>query len=110
MNCPVCTSELRPIDRGGIEIDVCPLCRGVWLDRGELDKLITAASRHYSGRHSDDDSDFGDDDDDRRYRNGSGPGSPYRPPGDGHPPPPGYGEYPKKKKKKGFFGDLFDFD
>lgn len=40
MNCPVCAVELKITDRQGIEIDYCPNCRGVWLDRGELDKLI----------------------------------------------------------------------
>ena len=41
MLCPVCKSvELVMADRQGIEIDYCPTCRGVWLDRGELDKLI----------------------------------------------------------------------
>lgn len=41
MKCPIC-SEMNLImsDRHGIEIDYCPQCRGVWLDRGELDKLI----------------------------------------------------------------------
>lgn len=41
MKCPICVSEnLVMTDRQGIEIDYCPQCRGVWLDRGELDKLI----------------------------------------------------------------------
>lgn len=40
MQCPVCAVELKITDRQGIEIDYCPNCRGVWLDRGELDKLI----------------------------------------------------------------------
>ena len=41
MLCPVCTRvDLVMTDRQGIEIDYCPTCRGVWLDRGELDKLI----------------------------------------------------------------------
>jgi len=41
MNCPVCPSEnLVMTERQGVEIDYCPKCRGVWLDRGELDKLI----------------------------------------------------------------------
>ena len=105
MNCPVCASGLQPVDRGGIEIDVCPRCRGVWLDRGELDKLIAAASSYYGGRRGDDDSDFGDDSD---YGRRQAP----LPPGYGHPPghshPPGYGHPPKKKK--GFFGNLFDMD
>ena len=41
MKCPSCTdSELSMTDRQGIEIDYCPNCRGIWLDRGELDKLL----------------------------------------------------------------------
>lgn len=40
MLCPVCKVGLAMSDRQGIEIDYCPQCRGVWLDRGELDKII----------------------------------------------------------------------
>lgn len=41
MKCPVCTEpDLVMTDRQGVEIDYCPKCRGVWLDRGELDKII----------------------------------------------------------------------
>lgn len=40
MNCPVCRVPLAMSDRQGIEIDYCPQCRGVWLDRGELDKIV----------------------------------------------------------------------
>lgn len=40
MLCPVCNTGLSMSDRSGVEIDFCPLCRGVWLDRGELDKII----------------------------------------------------------------------
>jgi len=41
MQCPTCTdTALVMSDRQGVEIDYCPQCRGVWLDRGELDKLI----------------------------------------------------------------------
>ena len=40
MNCPNCNVNLVMTDRSGIEIDYCPSCRGVWLDRGELDKII----------------------------------------------------------------------
>lgn len=40
MDCPICTVPLVMSDRQGIEIDYCPKCRGVWLDRGELDKII----------------------------------------------------------------------
>lgn len=40
MQCPVCQTQLTMSERQGIEIDYCPQCRGVWLDRGELDKII----------------------------------------------------------------------
>jgi hypothetical protein len=40
MNCPICNVSLQISERQGIEIDYCPQCRGVWLDRGELDKII----------------------------------------------------------------------
>ncbi len=39
MNCPNCNVTLLVSDRQGIEIDYCPKCRGIWLDRGELDKI-----------------------------------------------------------------------
>lgn len=49
MQCPVCvTVELRVADRQSVEIDYCPKCRGVWLDRGELDKLIERSSVAYT--------------------------------------------------------------
>lgn len=45
MKCPSCPdATLAMTDRQGVEIDYCPSCRGVWLDRGELDKLIERAS------------------------------------------------------------------
>ena len=40
MKCPTCAIDLVMSERQGIEIDYCPTCRGVWLDRGELDKII----------------------------------------------------------------------
>jgi len=40
MKCPVCKLDLVMAERQGIEIDYCPKCRGVWLDRGELDKIV----------------------------------------------------------------------
>ncbi len=46
MKCPVCKdSNLVMTDKQGIEIDYCPSCRGIWLDRGELDKLLERAER-----------------------------------------------------------------
>jgi Zn-finger nucleic acid-binding protein len=43
MNCPVCSETLKMSERQGVEIDFCPKCRGVWLDRGELDKILERA-------------------------------------------------------------------
>jgi hypothetical protein len=40
MKCPVCRVDLVMADRAGVEIDYCSKCRGVWLDRGELDKIV----------------------------------------------------------------------
>lgn len=56
MKCPKCQVDLMISDRQGIEIDFCPQCRGVWLDRGELDKIVERASRYV------------DNDDDDRWR------------------------------------------
>lgn len=85
--CPRCDAPLSPVHRSGIEIDHCARCRGVWLDRGELEKLI------------DRDRAFGDEeeDDDDRNRN---PGRAHYANGERRPP----------ERKKGFFGRLFDFD
>jgi uncharacterized protein len=65
MKCPNCPdTALVMSDRQGVEIDYCPMCRGVWLDRGELDKLIERAAvpmTPASGaahHHSDADSDY----------------------------------------------------
>jgi len=109
MFCPIDNETLVMANRNGVEIDYCPKCRGVWLDRGELDKIIDRAlggaeaapapapapraaaplyhpepQRHPEsrdpGRRSRDD----DDDDD--YRRGY-----------------------KKRRRESFLGDLFDF-
>ncbi len=45
MPCPVCAVPLVMSERQGVEIDYCPQCRGVWLDRGELDKIIERSGR-----------------------------------------------------------------
>lgn len=45
MLCPVCHVGLHMSDRQGVEIDYCPQCRGVWLDRGELDKIIERSAQ-----------------------------------------------------------------
>lgn len=106
--CPVCQGKMREVNRQGILIDTCTQCRGVWLDRGELEKLASvmgepavaqgsflpqsAAPRRYEDddrrrwgerRHDDD-----DDDDDRRRTYG-------------------YGKRPEKSKMSRFL-DFFD--
>ncbi|MHC1699174.1 MAG: zf-TFIIB domain-containing protein [Geobacteraceae bacterium] len=53
MKCPVCNAiDLMMTDRQGIEIDYCPQCRGVWLDRGELDKIIERSALQESASTS----------------------------------------------------------
>jgi len=92
MKCPVDETVLQMTDRQGIEIDYCPQCRGVWLDRGELDKLIdrsvpdlpSAAPRQEPTRSYPARSGY----DDRTRRD------PYQ---------------QKRKRKDSFLGELFDF-
>jgi uncharacterized protein len=102
MRCPVDNETLVMADRGGVEIDYCPKCRGVWLDRGELDKIIErsagspapqpavqAAPPVYQQPPAQAPSDArprGSYDDDDDYRSGY-----------------------KKKRRESFLGELFDF-
>lgn len=98
MNCPNCNRELVMTDRNGVEIDYCPGCRGVWLDRGELDKIIERSNQYSQGdahKKYDDDKHYGGD---NRYGNDKPYGDKRE--GQAHP----------HKKKRGFLGDLFDFD
>jgi len=55
MKCPVDNTELSISDRQGVEIDFCPRCRGVWLDRGELDKIIDRSGDFDDRRRNRDD-------------------------------------------------------
>jgi Zn-finger nucleic acid-binding protein len=92
MPCPVCSVPLTLSERQGIEIDYCPQCRGVWLDRGELDKII-----------------------ERSGMNAAPPPQAY-PSAPSYPaaPPPSYGHPPQsyghsyKKRPKSFLEELFD--
>ncbi len=84
MNCPVDGSELRITERQGIEIDYCPQCRGIWLDRGELDKVL---ERSAQPAYRDERDRYRDED--RSYR------SP---------------EYGGKSRRRSFLEDLLDFD
>ena len=45
MKCPNCNETLLMTERMGVEVDYCPACRGIWLDKGELDKLLDIAAR-----------------------------------------------------------------
>jgi len=59
MNCPICNVSLVMSERQGLEIDYCPQCRGIWLDRGKLDKIIERSvleSRPQSPQYSQSDS------------------------------------------------------
>ncbi len=93
MNCPVCVSERLVIsERSGIEIDYCPKCRGVWLDRGELDKIIERAEKNYAPRHE--------------YKESS----PYNreKPKENYNYNDGHHHNHKHHKKESFWSDLFD--
>ncbi len=90
--CPTCNVAMQEVSKTGVLIDVCPTCRGVWLDRGELEKVLSRAreveqewesARLPERRRRDDDY----DDDDRRYRSDGG--------------------YPKKRRWTEIF-DIFD--
>jgi Zn-finger nucleic acid-binding protein len=50
MKCPNCQTTLLIADKKGIEIDYCPDCRGIWLDRGELEKILERSAEHYSNK------------------------------------------------------------
>lgn len=101
MNCPVCIVELKISDRQGVEIDYCPKCRGVWLDRGELDKILDRANSTETirRRDNDNDDDFDDDDDDHRPFGGGGGERRGR-----GLPQGGQGE-----RRDSFWSNLFDF-
>lgn len=86
MTCPHCDVPLVTSERQGIEIDYCPTCRGIWLDRGELDKILERASADMA------------------------PQAPYPPQGgydpattSGHDP-----RYPHHKRKKSWLEEIFD--
>jgi len=99
MKCPVCTSvNLVMSDRQGVEIDYCPECRGVWLDRGELDKIIErSASRETAGTSPP-----------QQYPNQHG--HPQQQPhyGKNHAPDYNQGHGHKPYRKKSFLEELFD--
>ena len=115
MLCPTDGATLLMTDRQGVEIDYCPTCRGVWLDRGELDKIVERAGRELAAADTDD-------------RREVPPPPPPPPPAPSYRRPyeddrPRYDDRPKyddrsryddpryrKKKKRSFLDDIFDFD
>ena len=92
--CPACRVDLVMSERNGVEIDYCPKCRGVWLDRGELDKILERAAAELPGGSANKastprlDRPFGKHDSDEY---------------------PAYGQqHGKHYKRKSFLHDLFD--
>ena len=102
MDCPVDGTQLLISERAGVEIDYCPRCRGVWLDRGELDKILERSRGGDRADNRGSDRRSRDRDDDRRY----GGADDYRRDDRSR------GDYKKKRKKSGigdFLDDIFDF-
>jgi hypothetical protein len=108
MKCPIDGAMLVMTERNGVEIDYCPTCRGVWLDRGELDKIVARAAAEAAppvplreparasapARDDDRREDWrGDREDRRRHRD------------DDDDDDRRYG----KKRRESFLSDLFDF-
>lgn len=98
IRCPSCDGPMHPVERRGVTIDLCRDCRGVFLDRGELDKLLDAAEAQEAAyvqeldrrdRRPSRDRDDDDDDDDDRRRWGSEHGG-------------------RKKRRGGFLGEMFE--
>ena len=95
MKCPTCNVPLAMTERSGVEIDYCSQCRGIWLDRGELDKIIERSAQEHKP---------------------AAPGIDHKPYDKPHYDKPHYDKYadnkhydPKRKKKESFLEDLFDF-
>lgn len=104
MKCPNCEVTLVMTDRQGIEIDYCPKCRGVWLDKGELDKIIERSASVQTSQNLQESNEkrkqFDDDDDDDDDSGGSLFGRRQRKDDLGN----------ENRRRGGFLGNLFDFD
>jgi Zn-finger nucleic acid-binding protein len=82
MNCPVCNVQLMMADRQGVEVNYCPTCRGVWIDRGGLDKIIDRSGAYATeGRSNDAEREHQEHDHQHGY---------------------------ERRHKRSFFSDLFD--
>lgn len=109
MRCPACGTRLVEIERAEVMIDACPECRGVWLDRGELDRLLERERRSLLQSEDHADEDFFAEVEGRRRPAPAGraraPEAPRRERYDDDDD-----KYRKKKKRRGMLEDLFDFD
>ena len=96
MKCPIDGATLTMAERSGIEIDYCPACHGVWLDRGELNKMIERASREEYMRYPEEPMRRFDDSLEHHSENGQRQ--------DRHE----WERNDKKKRRGSFLGDIFD--
>ena len=97
MICPKCQNLMQTVDRRGIHIEQCQGCRGIFLDRGELEQIAGAEQSYYGGHGA------------PQYRDSprpyTGGGSHYR----DSPPPYGHqGHHGGHKRRRGFLEELFD--
>jgi uncharacterized protein len=90
MRCPSCGARLVEVERSEVLIDACPQCRGVWLDRGEIDRIL---ARERQMLAADPDEDFFREVEGRRTTR--------------EEPPPAEG---KRRRRRGLLDELFDFD
>jgi Zn-finger nucleic acid-binding protein len=88
LTCPKCGGQMRSYERNGVTVDQCTVCRGIFLDRGEIERLVDAENSHYEREFSD------------RSR-----GYEERPPRDHDER---HGHKPKKSKKKSFLENLME--
>lgn len=91
MKCPRCNTNLALSITQGIEIDYCPDCRGVWLDSGELEKILERSGSFNSSNRNDDEHSDHNEDNHGRHNERQG----------------GYGQ--QSRHRKGFLSELFDF-
>lgn len=89
MKCPNDQTTLVISERQNIEIDYCPECRGVWLDRGELDKMLERSAVSSAPQQSQQQQSYTQEPSRQHYQSND--------------------HYQKRKKKESFLGDLFDF-
>ncbi len=96
MKCPICTGiDLKIAERHGVEIDYCPECRGVWLDRGELDKILERSNAQTSSYKQPEPQKYHSGDIQQQYGHRDHDGG-------------GHGQNSQYKKKKSWLSELFD--